>query len=248
MQLIEVMTQMYRLAGGLQAAGRGISGSQQDEGLHALNSLLDGLKIQRLFFYQILRTVMQASLGVPEYSVGSAVDGAVWVIERPEKILRAGYLIPGRPTETEIPMQVLMDYTEYQLIVNKGVQSSLSWVLYYRASLPTGTARLWPVPNRDFPVAIYTPDYIDEFDDVTQDIIVPKGYREFLEYAGAVALHDRNPKWIMLPGVDERAKEYKARVAAAQFTPAYIQSDPAAREIPTTRGNWWGAREYPGGY
>lgn len=246
MIFLEVLNQIYRKAGVLKAAGRGLSGSEQDEGLHIVNSLLDGLKIERLFFYQILRTLFDAAIGQRDYLVGSLVDGANWEIERPEHILRAGYLIPGASAESEIQMRVLKDYTEYQTIINKAVPSSMSWIMYYRASLPVGTATLWPVPSAAFQVAIYTPGTVDEFTDVMQDISFPKGYREFLEYAGAVAVHDNYPDAKMLPSVEARAIMYKSRVKASQYSPGYIRSDPAALAVPDRQGRSFGAREWTG--
>ncbi len=248
MLLIEPMTQSYRLAGGLLAAGRGINGSQQDEGLHVYNAILDGLKIERLFWPEVRRTVMPVTQGNRDYSVGALVDNANWVIERPENILRSGYLIPGSVTETEVPMYVCRSYVDYQQITNKGVVSSLSWVLYYKATLPTGTATIWPVPSQNFNVAIYTPGYVDEFTDVMATVLWPKGWREFIEYNGAVALHDRNPLWKMSPTVEARAQMWKARVAAATWKPMPMRSDPAALARPDAVGYWWGAREWPGGY
>lgn len=248
MVFLDVLTQMYRKAGVVKHAGQGINGSQQEEGLHVSNSLLDGLKIERLFFYQILRTLFGAVADQADYAVGSLVDNANWEIERPEHILRAGYMIPNSSSAAEIQMRVLTDYTEYQTIVNKSVASSMSWVLYYRASLPTGTATLWPVPSVDFNVAIYTPGTVDEFSDVMSDIQFPKGYREFLEYAGAVALHDGYPDAKMLPNVERKAIEYKSRIKAAQYTPGFMRSDPAALGRPDRRGLWFGAREYTEGY
>lgn len=247
MIFIEVLTQMYRMAGVLKHPGQGLSGSEQDEGLHIANALLDGLKLERLFFYQILRTVFDTQPNKAEYLVGALVDGADWEIERPEHILRAGYLIPNATQESEIPMKVLLDYTQFQVIVNKNVQSSMSWVLYYRPSLPVGTARLWPVPNQDFQVALYTPGAVTEFTDVMDTVEFPQGYREFMEYSGAVAVHDRYPDAKMQPRVEARALTYKARIKAAQYTPSYMRSDEAALGYPDAgaRGSW-GAREWNG--
>lgn len=248
MLFIEVLNQMHRLAGGLKHAGQTLNGSQQDEGLHVCNSILDGLKTERLFWYEMLRTEFDTIINQKDYSVGAAVDNANWVIERPENIIRAGYVISGSAGGSEIQMRVVRAFTEYQTIVNKGIGSSLSWVLYYRASLPTGTAILWPVPTQVFKVAIYTPNYVDEFTDVMATILWPKGYRQFMEYAGAVALHDRNPEWKMNPSVERRAIEYKSRVAASQWKCATMRSDEGALARPDATGRWWGAREFPGGY
>lgn len=247
MQLIEVATQMYRKARVIKHAGQGMSGSEQSEGLHVINALIDGLKIERLMFYQMIRTLFDAVAGQADYAVGALGDGANWEIERPEKIYGAGYIVPGSVTQTEIPMRVLQSFTEYQAIVNKQTRSTLSWVMYYRATLPTGTATLWPVPSADFQTTLYTPGTVSEFSDLMQDVLFPDGYREFLEYAGAMAVHDLYPENAISPRIERMAIEYKARIKVNQFTPTYMRADAAAMARPDRQGSWWGAREYTDG-
>ncbi len=229
--LLQVLTQCYRMAGVLTGPGRGLSGSEQEEGLHIMNALLDGIKTERWFFYQILRTLFSTVIDQKDYTIGDAGLGADWPLERPEKILSAGVLVPnnaaGSTNEAEIPVYVVESYEEYQRIVTKNTRSSLAQVIYYQASLPLGTATLWPVPNQVYSMVLYTPQTVQEFTDVMGEFIVPKGYREFLEYAGAEAVHDRYPNHVMSSLVPSKAREYKARVKAQQLTPAYMQSDSA---------------------
>lgn len=227
------------MAGVLKAAGRGLSGSEQVEGLHIYNAMLDGVKTERWFFYQILRGEFQTVSGQKEYTVGDAALGANWVVERPEKILSAGLLVPGssEPNSSEIPVYVVQSYEEYQNIVCKGVQSSIALVLYYQAALPVGIATLWPVPSQIYTMVLYTPQTVQEFTDVEGDFIVPKGYREFLEYEGAVKVHQRHPE---LPPLRQdilvMARDYKARVEAQQFTPTFMRSDGAVLNREGTLG------------
>lgn len=227
MQLLDVLTQCYRKAGVLKAAGRGISGSQQEEGLHVVNAIIDGLKIEDFFFYQILRNVFPVFAAQKDYTVGDAALGADWVIERPEKVIRTGVLVSGGIAE--IPIQTVTSFEQYRKITVKDLQSTLPMVHWYQASLPLGTSTLWPVPLTDVAaqVVLYTPQTVQEFTAVDAEYIVPKGYREFFECEGAVKVHDGYPEAKMLPGVEKRAIECKSRIKAAQFRPAYMKSDPA---------------------
>lgn len=233
MNLLEVMTQSYRMANVLTAAGRGISGSEQAEGLHVFNTMLDGVKIERWFFYQIIRKEYPTVVGQKDYSIGDAGLGANWAVERPEKVLSAGIMVPGGVggNQAEIPIYVVQSYQEYQSIVCKLTGSTLAQVLYYQAALPLGIGTVWPVPTQVFQIVMYTPQTVQEFNDVASDYIVPKGYREWMEYEGAVKINQRYPKAPRVPQtVIDMAKEYKARVMAQQWTPAFIRSDAAAMQ------------------
>jgi hypothetical protein len=233
MSLLDVMTQMYRMAGVLKAAGRGMSPSQQQEGLVIVNAALDGIKTERFFFYQILRTQFNVTNGKKSYTVGDASFNADWVVERPEKLLSAGIIVPpgsmGSITQSEIPIYVVLSYEEYQSIVTKDSPSTVPLIIYYQASLPVGTATLWPVPSADQvnQVVLYTPQTVQEFTDVGADFIVPKGYREFLMYDGAIKVHDRYPEFPMDPHVRIAAQGYRDRVKMQQQTPLFMRSDPA---------------------
>ncbi len=146
-------------------------------------------------------------------------------------------------------MEVALSYEQYQRIIQKAVGSTLPLFLYYRITPPIGMATLWPVPTQVGQVAIYTPGIVNEFNDIMDEVQFPDGYREFLEYAGAVAVHDRYPESKMGAGVEARAGTYKARVKANQFTPTFIRSDPAAtRRTDLGYGTTWlDVRIGPGG-
>lgn len=233
MPLLDVITQMYRMAGQLKGPGRGLNGSEQTEGLHITNAMLDGVKTERWFFYQILRTEFPVVQGQQDYTVGDAGLGADWVIERPEKVLRVGVLVPGTPSNTtsEIACYNVESYEEWASIVTKQTSSNLPLVHYYQAQLPLGISSLWPVPSRDqdHQMVLYTPQTVQEFSDVMSDYIVPKGFREWMEYEGAVKVHDRYPTHPLDPNVRAMAMLYKGRVEAQICTPIFIQSDLAAR-------------------
>lgn len=237
--LLQVVAQMYRMAGVLKAAGRGLSGSEQDEGLHIVNAILDGVKIERFFFYQILRTEFQTEVDQKDYTIGPESLAADWALERPEKLLSAGYLVPGSSSQpSELPMYVVLSYEEYQYLVSKDIKTAYPQVIYYQASLPLGTATIWPIPNQVYTIILYTPQTVQEFTDIASDFIVPKGYREFLEYAGAVAVHNRYPHNPLDPDVRIKAEQYKARIKAQQLTPAFIRSDPAVMNRSIAGSSW----------
>jgi hypothetical protein len=239
--LLQVIAQMYRMAGVLTGPGRGLSGSEQDEGLHIVNAILDGVKTERFFFYQILRTLFDTEVDVKDYTIGDPGLAADWELERPEKLLGAGYIVPNgaqTSSQAEIPMYVVQSFEEYKSLVCKEIKTAYPQVIYYQASLPLGTATIWPIPNQIYQIVLYTPETVQEFTDINSDFIVPKGYREFMEYAGAVGVHNRYPDRHMDPDVRVKAEQYKARVKMQQLTPAFMKSDPAALARNTQYASW----------
>jgi hypothetical protein len=238
---LDCVTQAYRMAGVLLGPGRGISPEEMEEGRHIANAMLDGLKIQRCFFYQVIRTLFDTVADQQDYLVGDANDGAEWLIERPEKILGAGIILStDAPDPAELPMKVLQDFVQWQAVAFKEMTSTTSWVLYYRATLPVGTASVWPIPRVDGQVALYTPGTIDEIDDLMAPARFPKGYREFFEYQLAENVHDRYPNAPMSPTIPVKARDYKARVMAAQYTPLYTTCDAASLARTDNRWGRWG--------
>lgn len=239
---LNLITQGARMAGVLKGPGRGLSPEEQDEFRGIANSMIDGLKIQRCFVYQVLRTVFDVTADQQDYLIGDINDGAEWVIERPEKLLGAGILVEGDDPDdpAELQATVFQDFVQWQKVVFKGLTSSLTWTLYYRASLPVGTVSIWPIPRVDGRVALYTPGLVDEIDDLMAPARLPKGYREFFEYQLAENIHDRYPDNPMSPTIPVKARDYKARVMAAQYTPIFTTCDPASLARTDNRWGRWG--------
>jgi hypothetical protein len=138
-------------------------------------------------------------------------------------------------------MQIILDYGQWAAFVAKNVQSSIPLVLYYQATLPYGTATLWPIPNADTTqVALYTQSTLEQFLTVNDPVYMPMGYYEMLMYQLAIRVHQRYPDKMMDPSVSAMATFYKERVKNQQLTPVYIESDQAVLD---RRGQYYGG--YP---
>jgi len=254
---IDTLSQAYRMAGVLKAAGRGISPEEQVEGQGIANSMFDGLRAQRCFVYQVLRTEFDFEIGEQDYTIGSAEFGADWILpDKPETVFGAGVLIPGTGgSPAEIPMEKVLEHVQWKAIVCKQVGSAIPRVIYYRVandlvSPPDprlAIASLWPVPSADGSLVIYTPALLSEIVDLMNPVYYPHGgYREFVEYQLAVNVHDRYPDAKMNPAIEVRAREYKARVMAANWTPQLITCDDGAlsRSGSNSGRRWYDARTW----
>jgi hypothetical protein len=253
---LELLTRAARMAGLLKRPGVGLNGSEQGECALIANAHLDGLKAERLFVYAVDRITVSTIIGQQDYIVGSLANKANWVAPFFEKLLGAGFLVPGSTPNipSEIPMENILSFTQWKNIITKGVTSSQPRVIYYRPTLgtntdPVGTASLWPVPQDVSQVVLYAPLQVQEIGDITDTVVMPQAHREGLMYSLAVAINDGYPNLIMKPNVAAKALEWKARIKANQFTPTFLRSDGAALATQdATRYGWWGAREWPGGY
>jgi hypothetical protein len=249
------LEQAYRMAGVLKAASRGISPEELVEGQGIANSMFDGLRAQRCFVFQELRKVFPYEVGVQDYAIGSIDDGADWDMDKPDKVNGAGTLIAGSSTPSEIPVEVVLDYVQWKAVICKQITSTIPRVLYYRpgndtvvpVDLRVGVASLWPVPSQDGDIVLYVPGVLSEILDLEQPMFYPRGgYREFVEYQLACNVHDRYPTAIWSPMVEVRAREYKARIMAAQVTPQLITCDDGAlnRSGVNSGRRWYDARTY----
>ncbi len=242
----DMMEQSYRKAGALKNPGQGISPSEKKEGLLLANMMINGWKIERLLFIYVKRTEVPFVSGQKDYSVGPGQD---FDIERVEKFLGVGYVQhPGEVQQNaEIPMMLVQDFQQYQSIIAKLTGSTQPLLLYYKALVPSaipgnvpyGQATLWPVPNQDGALAIYTPATLDSFETYDQIVYMPEGYQEMFVYNLAIRVHENYPdkKWDGR-SVTNHAEFYKQRVKNMQLTPIFIGSDPGAL----------GGRQYPAWY
>lgn len=226
--------QAYRMAGALKHPGQGISPSESAEARLVCNMMINGMKIERLLVVYYKRTLVEFFEGQKDYSVGPGQD---FDLQRVEKIPAVGYVLnPGTQTEAEIPVMVVLDFSQYQRIIAKNTQSTWPLVFYYKAlveglpgNVPYGQATLWPFPSQDGTLAIYSPTTLDEFQASDEPVYMPKGYQEMITYNLAVRVHQRYPEkpWDAAT-VREMASFYKERVKNMQMTPILMTSDAGA--------------------
>ena len=246
-QVADVIYRAARMARALKHPGQGVSvPSESTEFLGILNAMVDGWKAESLMVPYTNRTIFNITANQKVYGVGPGQDWGIssdgsTPFENPEKIERAGFLIPGSSTPTELPMYIILTYEEYAAYIIKDVTSNYPLVLYFQASNPYGSATLFPVPNINGQVAIYTPQWLSEFQTFDDIIYCRAGVREALMYNLAVAINEVFPERAMAASVYQKAEEYKRRVKVNQYTPAPIHSDDGARQNSASN-------EYTGGY
>lgn len=232
-QVGPLLTQAYRKSGALKHAGQQISPSEMAEAMFVANMMLNAWKIDRLLVIYYKRQVVSVVSGQKDYSVGPGQD---WDMERVERLAGAGYLLqPETTTESELPVELVVSYEQYQNIVSKRVTTNYPLVLYYKSLVhevpgvaPTGIATLWPTPNQAASMAIYWPVTLDKFTDPEEIVYMPKGYQEAILYNLAVRIHQNYPGSPMDGTVPLMATSALERVRNMQMIPLLATSDPAS--------------------
>ncbi len=245
----DMLERAARMAGVLKhpgmggGSGQGLAPEEQQEFLQICNSMVDGWKIESLMIEYTRRTIQPFTLNQQDYGVGPGQD---WDIERPEKIHRAGFIVTGAQSTppyqsyAEIPMRIILNYEDWASEVVKHVESSYPLMLYYKPAVPIGQATLWPVPNANGTLAIYTPQLLSEFLTLNDPVYVRDGVREMLQYNLAIRIHEVYPANVWDgPSVTRRAEQTMQRVKSNQLTPIFIGSDPAAMQERYTGTNGW---------
>jgi hypothetical protein len=158
---------------------------EAEDGLLALNSMVDAWGTERLTMYASTRALYAIVAGQQSYSIGRGTSPvADYVADRPMYIDAAGLVIAqSDPTQTlERPIHIIRTDTEWARVRLKGETSTLPIALYYQSSWPNGEIVFWPAPTNNNILALYTPTAVSEFTSLTQVISLPPGYRRALPY------------------------------------------------------------------
>lgn len=212
------------------------------DGMLALNDMMDAWQTERLLVWAITRQEFAVTAGKQEYTVGSGGD---WNVPRPARIEQASCISLQNPAQPlELPLD-LPDTDQWQTDYPvKNITSTLPTALHYEPVMPQGRAELWPVPSiSNIRIALYLWQQVGLFADLdTTFYAFPPGYARAIRYGLAEAMMpafsarnktDRQ-QWAR---VISQAAEYKGKIKALN-TPAPIMQCDAA----LTNGAHWDYR------
>jgi hypothetical protein len=210
---------------------------EAQDGLVALNGLIDSFFTQRLMKFSTNRTLYNLQSGKQVYLLGPAAVSPDWPGTRPSFIDRAGLiLLNSDPSQVlEVPLTVLKTDAEWAAIRAKSITSDIPQQLYYDrgfSAAGAGQVALWPIPTASNQVALYTPAELAVFTALTQTISLPPAYTRVLAYRLAIELaaeFDREPPAAVVAIADEAVASLKR----ANFTLNILRPDGLR-----TRGGW----------
>ena len=199
-----LISRALRLIGVLGQGRRTLTANEADDGLMALNSLMDSFSIDNLMIYQTLEENFPLVVGTASYSIGS---GGTFNTTRPVKITNA---FIRDASNNDYPVEIVDNFA-YDSVPLKTV-TSRSRYLYYDAIYPLAYIRLLYVPAYAETLYINSWKQLQQFTDGTTALSLPPGYERLITYNLAVELHGEYRGDPLMPEVVAIAKESKAAV------------------------------------
>lgn len=169
----DMIKRSMRLIGAL-GQSESPTADEANDGLDALNTMLDSWSIERLFVYQIKQENFTWTGGQSSRTIGS---GGNFATTRPNK-LENGFT---RIDNVDYPY-IVVDKEHYDRIPDKTTQSTYPDVIYYQQENPIGTLFAYPIPSTsvDFYINSWKP--LQSFVALTTDIALPAGYQRAIEF------------------------------------------------------------------
>jgi hypothetical protein len=166
---------------GLYGAGDPVETEDLNDGLTALNEMLNSWNAQHLAVYTIVPRSHALTGGTGTYTIG---DGGTFAVPRPVKIECAGIV---RGNGLRYPLKLDTSYDFHQ-IVERTAQARLPLRLYYDNDFPLGTLKLWPIPSQNCTLDLNTWDELSDALTLDDDIDLPPSYQRAIRYNLAVTL------------------------------------------------------------
>lgn len=166
----------------IQVLGRGqtLSADDAQNGLDALNQMLDSWSIEGGNVFTETRESFSLTAGKSTYTIGSGAD---FDTAKPYVITSAFV----RSNDDDYYLK-LIDSREYAQIVDKDLSNNYPCKLYYDNAYPIANIILWEVPNAANTLHLYSEKPLSNLSSLNTVLSVPKGYERALVYNLAVEL------------------------------------------------------------
>lgn len=174
-----IVKRAMRLVGAL-GSGETPTDDEAQDGIAALNAMLDSWSIQELNVYQVLLENFTWSSGNASRSIGPGGD---FDTRRPVELIGAYQRLSG----IDYPLHVLTE-GEYAGISDKSTQSDIVSRIWYNPSHPTGTLYAYPVPSVNADIHLRTWQSLQFFDNAEEQISLPPGYEDAIIFNLAVVV------------------------------------------------------------
>jgi hypothetical protein len=185
--VLDLIAGSLRLLGAV-ASGESPSASESEDALYALNALIDTWKLESLMVYNISPQAFALVPGQKMYTMGT---GGNWNAERPVQIDSMFLQYTGTGTGGPLPLNLpikLLNQDQYNAIIVPNTASTFPTAAYVSDDFPLRQIFLWPVPQINYSVNVFTWGLIDGFGAITDDIALPPGYERMLRFNLALEL------------------------------------------------------------
>ena len=204
-----------------------------NDALARLNDWIDGLALERLSIFYVLRTLKLLANDTASYTIGTGGDIN---IVRPTHIEAAGLVqdVNADPP-FERPLEVWTDQ-RWQGCRQKDLRSTYPQAVYYDHNWVDATASgnglatlyVWPIPYdcATTQLVLYTPVALQEFATLDTDYTFPPGYRRFIRTNFAAEIASEYGKQLTADQT-MAARHAKAQIKRGNIRPGELRVDPA---------------------
>lgn len=216
----DIISRAYRILGDL-GSGEALTSSQADDGLEALNAMLDSFSIERLMIYQVRQESFTWPTNTASQTIGSGGD---FDTHRPDRIEVGTYFEDSNAIA--YPVDIVRNREVYDTIYDKTVQSSYPELLFYDPSVTLATIYAYPVPNQSLTLKLNSWQPLTVFDSLAEVHNLPPGYRRMLSYNLAKEL-EAEVGLVLSLGAHRIANQSKAIVKRHNNLPTVSQTETA---------------------
>lgn len=229
---------------GVIASGETPSYADMQDGLETLNLMLDSLSTEGLSIPQYSREVFKLTGGKSEYTVGGGGDfdtdrfmeivqakASDLIIE--EVVTEIPPEIPGDPptfettyiyhSKLEMPVRI-MNIQQYADVQIKDMQSTYVTDIYPVGSYPLEKVIVWPVPNQETALVLYSHKPIGRFENASDVLNLPQGYEEMIDYNLAKRMSIEYGRQLPAEALDLAAKSL-GNIKRKNTQPLFLKSD-----------------------
>lgn len=199
---------------GVYSIGEEPSDDEAQDGLTALNAMLESLSNDKKVIYASTLDVISWAASTPSYTIGPS--GTV-VTDRPITVLNSSYFVYGGVSYPLVPVTV----DEYNSIPLKTINSTVPQYAWYQPTYPNGTLTLFPIPSTAIQVYLWSNKELLNIPTLTTQIDLPPGYRDFVDFN----LAERLAPEFEVPVPAEVAKQAmltRKAIARVNFVPQYM--------------------------
>lgn len=209
-----------------------LTGDEADDGLRALNDLLEDWSTQSLAVFGQANQTFNTVVGQFVYTIGT---GGNWNTNRPVRINDPAYSVINN---VSFPC-LSMTQAEYNLISNKTQTQQYPDRYLYVNENPLGLVTLWPAPSSVTPITLSMDRVLTQIAAITTTLVFPPGYYKAFKYALALELAPLFGKKIAdFPDVVGIAHTSLGNIKRANKKQRLMRCDPAFSDESAGGASW----------
>lgn len=227
---------------GVLYSGEPLNAEQAQQGLEALNDMLEAWSIDRLNVFTVSQNQYPLQGGKQTYTIGVDPAGVLvpdFAAPRPNRIEQAYIILTNNPQQPlRKPLRILNDQERGSIVLDQ-VGSSIPERLYNDGAYPLSTLYLYPMPtDATSLLELWTWSPLQAFADGTTPYFFPPAYGRALKNNLGLELaaeYDRDPSASLVT----IARESKMAIEALNAPTPLMQPDPAVfGESAKSSWNW----------